>query len=140
MNPDFTATFLDDIAQRPHFANHSTLRHVYECLIRGDFEAFGELLSDDAELEIRGAGAMDGSWRGRAQVVEAARINFAQVADQKPEIDCIVAENDCAAVLFRESGLFRQNGRNYRVRAVQWFRFADGRVTRIDEIVAFVPE
>ena len=133
MNPDFTSRFLDSVS-------HAMLKPVYESIIHGDFDRFGDLLADDVEMEIRGAGAMDGTWRGRSQVVEAARINFAQVADQKPEIESIVSEGDSTALLFRESGVFRAAGRDYRARAVQWFRFAGGKVSRIDEIVAFFPE
>jgi hypothetical protein len=39
-------------------------------------------------------------------------------------------------VLFRESGMFKLEGRNYRLRVVQWFTFAEGKLKRLDEIVA----
>jgi len=79
---------------------------------------------------------MDGNWRGRERVVEAARDNFSQLADQKPEIESMLSGNNSIAVLFRESGVFKLDGRNYRFRVVQWFTFAGGKVKRIDEIVA----
>jgi len=117
-------------------ANRETLHSIYDAVIRGDFDAFGEFLTDDVELDIRGVASMDGNWRGREQVVEAARANFSQVADQKPEIESMISGNNSIAVLFRESGAFKLADRSYRFRVVQWFTFADGKVKRIDEIVA----
>jgi ketosteroid isomerase-like protein len=146
MDAQYTARFLDAIrnhspqpeSPQPESsqANRETLHSVYDAVIRGDFKAFGEFLTDDVELDIRGAGSMDGDWRGREQVVEAARVNFSQVADQKPEIERMIFGSDSIAVLFRESGVFKLEGRSYRFRVVQWFTFAEGKVKRIDEIVA----
>jgi len=143
MDPQFTARFLTEVRRnRPLDSslhnNHQTLTSIYDALIRGDFEEFGRSLADDVEMEIRGLGAMDGSWNGRTQVTEAARANFSQVAQQKPEIECMVSEGDSTAVLFRESGVF-VGGYPYRVRVVQWFTFANGRVRKIDELVASYP-
>ncbi len=79
---------------------------------------------------------MDGSWQGRSRVVEAARSNFGQISDQRPEIESIASQGENIAVLFRESGALRSEGRAYRVRVVQWFTFSGGKVSRINEIVA----
>ena len=137
----YTARFLDTVRNHsPHpessQANRETLHLVYDAVIRGDFNAFGKSLADDVELDIRGLASMDGNWRGRERVVEAARANFSQLADQKPEIESMLSGNNSIAVLFRESGVFKLDGRNYRFRVVQWFTFAEGKVKRIDEIVA----
>ena len=141
MDAQYTARFLDAIRNHsPEPAaldpNLETLHAVYDAVIRGDFNAFGEFLADDVELDIRGVGSMDGDWRGRARVVEVARANFSQLADQKPEIESIISGNNSMAVLFHESGVFKLEGRSYRFRVVQWFTFAGGKVKRIDEIVA----
>ena len=141
MDAQYTAQFLERIrthSPQPETVdvNHETLHDIYDAVIRGDFDAFGQFLTDDAELDIRGAGPMDGNWRGRERVVEAARANFSQVADQKPEIESVISGNDSIAVLFRESGVFKLEGRNYRLRVVQWFTFAGGKLKRMDEIVA----
>jgi|SRR5579884_2364481 len=141
MDAQYTAKFLSDIdrAVSSHHVpddNRRVLRGVYDALIRGEFDRFGEMLTDDAELEIIGAGPMDGRWKGRAAVIAAARANFAQVGQQKPEIESVISHGDCAALLFREQGIVQGDGRSYRVRATQWFRFAGGKVRRIDEIVA----
>jgi ketosteroid isomerase-like protein len=141
MDAQYTARFLDAVRNHPpqpesSHANRETLHSVYDAVIRGDFNAFGEFLTDDVELDIRGVASMDGNWQGRKQVVEAARINFSQVAEQKPEIESMITGNNSIAVLFRESGVFKLHGQNYRFRVVQWFTFAEGKVRRIDEIVA----
>jgi hypothetical protein len=46
---------------------------------------------------------MDGTWRGRSEVVEATRKNFALVSGQRPEIEGMIAQGDSVAVLLRES-------------------------------------
>src|SRR5690349_21121507 len=145
MDAAYTTKFLDHVraasAQQKHLdENRHALLGLYEALIRSDFDLFAGYLTDDTELNIAGMGAMDGHWRGRDAVVAAARKNFAQVGEQKPEIESIISQGDSTAVLFRESGVFTVDGRGYRLRALQWFTFAGGRVRRIDEIAAAVLE
>ena len=48
----------------------------------------------------------------------------------------MVSQGDCTAVLFREMGVFRVDGRGYRARASQWFTFADARIRKMDQVVA----
>ena len=36
----------------------------------------------------------------------------------------------------RESGVLKSTGESYSIRGVQWFTFAAGKITRIDEIIA----
>ncbi len=141
MDAQYTARFLDTIrnhSPEPEAfeSNRETLHAVYDAVIRGDFDAFGAFLTNDVELDIRGVASMDGNWRGREQVVEVARANFSQLADQKPEIESIISGSNSMAVLFRESGVFKLEGQSYRFRVVQWFTFDGGKVKRIDEIVA----
>src|SRR5260370_38041939 len=111
MDAQYTARFLDAI--RNHSPepeafepNRETLRAVFDAVIRGDFNAFGEFLTQDVELDIRGVASMDGNWRGRGQVVEVARANFSQLADQKPEIESIISGNKSMSVVFRHSAGF----------------------------------
>jgi ketosteroid isomerase-like protein len=143
MDAPYTARFLDALrVAEPDDAapgrNRRTLLSVYDAIIRGDFDALEAYLTEDVELDIRGLGAMDGQWRGRRQVLDAARANFGQLSQQQPEIECIVAEGECIAVLFRESGVYKVDGQGYRFRVVQWFTFADGRIRRMDEVGAAV--
>jgi ketosteroid isomerase-like protein len=119
----------------------SVLHAAFDAIIRGDFEAFGQCVAEDIELHISGfqpsgLGELDGAWRGRDQVVAATRKNFALLDEQKPELENMISQGDRIAVLLRESGVFKSNGRGYNVRGVQWFTFAGGKIKRIDEIIA----
>jgi len=112
------------------------LHAAFDAIIQGNFEAFGESLADDAELHVRGFGPLDGTWHGRDNVVAATRKNFGLLASQKPEIESMISQDDRVAVLLRESGVFKSSGQAYGVRGVQWFTFTDGKIKKIDEIVA----
>jgi ketosteroid isomerase-like protein len=114
----------------------SVLHAAFDAVIRGNFEAFGERVTEDVELNISGFGALDGSWRGRSEVIAATSRNFAQLGEQKPEIESIISEGDRIAVLLRENGIFQSNGQPYSVRGVQWFTFAENKIKKIDEIIA----
>lgn len=141
MEPEYTDRLLATV--RTATANdtsdlQSVLHSAYSAVIRGDFDAFGEAITDDVELSVRGFGPMDGTWRGRKDVVEATRRNFAMVASQQPEIERMIAQGDCVAVLLRESGILKSSGQAYSIRGVQWFTFAEGKTKKIDEIVASI--
>jgi ketosteroid isomerase-like protein len=141
MDPKYTDTFLEVVgaAATPDSSDPQTILHrAYHNIIQGDFHSFGEYLSDNVELHICGLGALDGTWRGREEVLAATRRNFAEVADQKPEVEAMIAQGDSIAVLLRESGMFKSSGQTYSVRGVQWFTFAGGKIRKIDEIVASI--
>lgn len=114
------------------------LHTAFDAIIRGNFNVFAQSVTEDVELNIAGFGALDGSWRGREEVVSATRKNFALLAEQKPEIESMISEGDRIAVLLRESGTYQANGRPYCVRGVQWFTFAEGKIKKIDEIIAAI--
>lgn len=116
----------------------TVLHAAFQAVIHGNYEAFGESVTEDVELNISGFGSMDGSWRGRDEVVAATRRNFALVGEQKPEIESMISEGDRIAVLLREKGTFKSSGQAYSVRGVQWFTFADGKIKKIDEIICNV--
>jgi ketosteroid isomerase-like protein len=119
-------------------ANHAVLHAAYSAVVQGNFEVFAESVADDVELNIRGFEPMEGTWRGRNEVVEGTRKNFALVSGQQPEIEAMIAQGDSVAVLLRESGVLKSNGQAYSLRGVQWFTFVEGKIKRIDEIVASV--
>jgi len=145
MDRDYTDKFLrtvrsavsTNIAAAETSSDPSSLLQVaFDAIIQGDFDAFGRSVTDDVELSVSGFGALDGMWRGRDAVVAATRKNFALLSDQKPEIESMIWERDRAAVLLKESGTLKSSGQTYTVRGVQWFTFADGKISKIDEIVA----
>jgi ketosteroid isomerase-like protein len=120
-------------------AEPQTIVHAsFDAVIRGDFDAFGELLTDDVELNVCGFGPLDGTWRGRDTVIAATRRNFGLLGNQKPEIDSMICQGNCIAVLLHESGVFKTSGEAYNVRGVQWFTFAGGKIKKIDEIIASI--
>ncbi len=116
----------------------TVLHAAFQAIIQGNYEAFGENVTEDVELNISGFGSMDGSWRGRDDVIAATRKNFALVGEQKPEIESMISEGDRIAVLLREKGTFKSSGQAYNVRGVQWFTFAGGKIKKIDEIISNV--
>jgi ketosteroid isomerase-like protein len=114
------------------------LHEVYTAVIGGNFDAFGEAVTDDVELNIVGFGPLHGTWRGRKDVVDATRRNFGLLSNQQPEIEGIISQGDCVAVLMRETGMLKSNGQAYSLRGIQWFTFADGKIKKIDEILASI--
>ena len=141
MDPEYTDRFLrttSGAATKDLKAPQAVLHAAFDAIIRGDFDAFGESIADDAELSVSGFGPLDGSWHGRAEVVSATRRNFALLGNQKPEIESIISEGDRVAVLLRESGVFKSSGQGYSVRGVQWFTFSDGKIRKIEEIIASI--
>jgi uncharacterized protein len=139
MDAEYTDKFLHVVKTAPPHDNSNSqtvLHRAYDAIIQGDFNLFGESLTEDVELRICGFGPMDGAWRGRDEVVAATRRNFALVANQKPEVESMISQGDSIAVLLRESGMFKSSGQTYSVRGVQWFTFANGKIKRIDQVVA----
>jgi ketosteroid isomerase-like protein len=116
----------------------SVLHLAFDAIIQGDFDTFGESTTDDIELSVYGFGPLDGTWRGRDEVVAATRKNFALLANQKPEIEDMTSQDGRVAVLLQESGVFKASGQAYSVRGVQWFTFVDGKISKIDEIIASI--
>jgi ketosteroid isomerase-like protein len=141
VEPEYTERLFQTVgtaASRDASALPTVLLGVYAAIIQGDFEAMGNSMSEDVELNICGLGPMDGNWRGRKAVVEATRKNFAFVESQRPEIESVICQGDYAAVLLQESGVLKSTGQAYSIRAVQWFTFADGKISKIDEIAGSV--
>ena len=140
MDREYTDRFLlttSNAATTKDAGNPQTILHAaFDAIIQGNFDTFGQSVTDDVELSISGFGTLDGTWRGRDEVIAATRKNFALLAEQKPEIENIISEGDRIAVLLRERGLMKANGQAYSVRGVQWFTFVDGKISKIDEIIA----
>lgn len=117
---------------------HTVLHAAFDAVLQGNFSAFGELIADDVELTICGFSPLDGTWRGRDEVVAATKKNFALLGSQKPEIESMIAQGEQVAVLVRESGVLKSTGQAYSVRGVQWFTFASGKIKKIDEIIVSI--
>jgi ketosteroid isomerase-like protein len=114
------------------------LHRAYSAVLQGNFDAFSDSVTEDVELNIWGFAPMDGNWRGRSEVIAATRKNFGLVTGQQPEVEGIISQGACIAVLLRESGVVKSTGQPYNLRGIQWFTFADGKIKKIDEILASI--
>ena len=115
--------------------NVTELQGHYQAIARGDFAAVLALFADDIEFEIIGPPAIPfvGRWRGKEQVAQAIKNNFALVENQQPEVQELVAQGDTVIVVARERGLYRPTGRPYDVHWVQVYTFRDGKLVRFRE-------
>jgi ketosteroid isomerase-like protein len=141
MDRDYTDKLLQTVSSAaPEVVSdpQTVLHAAYSAIIQGNFDAFSDSVTEDVELNICGFGPMDGAWRGRSEVVEATRKNFDLVTGQQPEVEGMISQGACIAILLRESGVLKSTGQSYRLRGVQWFTFANGKIKRIDEILTLI--
>jgi ketosteroid isomerase-like protein len=117
--------------------NVECVKQVLGALADQDYAAVGALLADDVEFEIIGSASlpMAGRTRGRDQVLEATRANFAHVDQQRPQIEAVVAQGDSVVIFAREEGRFKPTGRTYTLNWVQIYTVVDGRITRMRELL-----
>lgn len=118
-------------------ANLTLLREQYEAIGAGNFGKALQILADDIEMEIVCPPdfSFAGRWKGRADVTEAIGRNFAQVADQRPEVEQVIAQGDTVVIVGRETGKYLPTGRWYALNWVHLHQFKDGQVIRFREIV-----
>ncbi len=117
--------------------NVRIIEEVLRAIARKDFDALRDLLADDVSFEIVGSGGgpMAARADGRERVIEAARGNFAQIEDQRPEILSVVAQGDTVVVVGRERGRFRPTGREYDLYWMHQYGLRGGKVARITELL-----
>lgn len=114
------------------------VRVLYGCIIRGDFEALGELMTEDVCLDIDAPSmpAFHGTTHGRAEVLATIERNFAQVDEQVPEVREVVVQGETVVVLSRESGQVSADGQAYLFSWLQFFTFREGRLCLIRERIS----
>lgn len=117
--------------------NVRRMQTIYRAIARGDYaEALADAVDDiDLEIVAPPGHPFAGRWRGKAEVQEAIRRNFALVEDQRPEIQTLAAQGDTVVVVARERGRLRTTGQEYDLHFVQVFTFRDGKLTRMRELV-----
>ncbi|AGA27649.1 nuclear transport factor 2 family protein [Singulisphaera acidiphila] len=113
------------------------LQSVYQAIAQGDLAAFADMLAEDVDLEIHGPLTVPylGSWRGRQQVVEAVRNNFATVEEQCPELQSVIAQGDTVVASGNERGRYKATGQDYDIQWVQFHTFSEGKLIRIRQLV-----
>jgi uncharacterized protein len=126
----------DAASKQTEVAHLRLLQEMFQAIGQGDWQAFADMLHDDVELQIDCVPSlpMRGKWRGRAQVGEAVKRNFAMLEQQRPELEAVVAQGDTVVVLGRERGNMRGAG-TYTVRWMQMHTFRDGKCHRVYEMV-----
>ena len=67
-------------------------------------------------------------------MIETTRNNFAQVEEQRPETQSVVAQGDTVVVVGREQGRFRPTGRSYDLHWMHQYTFKNGKIVRIREL------
>ena len=90
MDRDYTAKLLRAVSPSAPGAisdPQTVLHAAYNAVVQGNFDAFSDAVTEDVELNVSGFSPMDGVWRGRREVVDATRRNFALVAGQQPEVE-----------------------------------------------------
>src|ERR1051326_6309607 len=112
----------------PAEQNKATVLAYAEAFSRGDFDAVTALCTPDVRIQgVLGAGGLDVAlpiWRDLHRC-------FALTL----KVEEMVAEGETVAVRFTESGASRASfrggpvtGKSYRVVAMEWFKFRDGRI------------
>jgi len=117
--------------------NVRVLREFYRAIERGDTAAVSDYFHDDMDLEITGPPSLPilGRWRGRDTVATAVATNFAMLTNQRSEIRSLIAQGDTVVVVGHEEGLVVATEASYAVHWVQVYRFHDGRIAQLHEIV-----
>ena len=127
-----------DVASKHREASHlRCLQILYHAIARGAFEESLLLTTEDFTLEIYGpqSSPFNGKWQGREEVLQAMQRNFGMVEDQRPQIQSVVAQGDIVIITAHERGRIRATGKPYEVQWMQEFRFADGKVSGVRELV-----
>lgn len=116
--------------------NVRVIEQVFRAIARKEFDALGVLPADGVTFEIVGPGGpMAARAEGRGRVVEAARGNFAQIEDQRPEVLSVVAQGDTLVAVGRERGRFHATGREYEVHWMHQYGLEGGKVVSITEML-----
>jgi ketosteroid isomerase-like protein len=123
-------------AKRTESENVRLLQEQYRAVARQDFAGAMAFFADDVQFEIYGPKELPftGKWRGRDEVATALAKNFALLADQRPEIQHLVAQGDTVVLFARESGRFLPTNKPYDIHFVQLFQFRDGKVVLVREV------
>ncbi|HEX8174974.1 MAG TPA: nuclear transport factor 2 family protein [Pyrinomonadaceae bacterium] len=128
----------DNVANKlEEAANVRRVEEVFRLIARKDFKALDDILADDVTLEIVGSPStpMAGLTQGRQQVIETLENNFAQVEEQQPEIQSVVAQGNTVVVIGRDKGRFRPTGRTYDLHWMHQYTFEGDKIIRMRELV-----
>jgi uncharacterized protein len=117
--------------------NVKRVEEVFRIIADKDFDSLKNVLADDVTLEIIGSSStpMAGLTQGCERVIEATRNNFAQVEEQEPEIQSVIAQGNTVVVVGREKGRFRPTGRSYELHWMHQYTFMNGKIVHMRELL-----
>ncbi len=117
--------------------NVKSLVEQYQAIARGDFQTAIDIWDDEIDFEMIGPSdfLFSGKCRGKQQVAEAVARNFAALEDQEVEIETVVAQGDTIVIFAHEKGRVRATGKSYDCHWVQFFTFANDKVTRFRSLI-----
>jgi ketosteroid isomerase-like protein len=132
------------LSQDPNAADkHKELENVRRVeqmlatIASGNLNLMRDYFDDEMEMEIQSSpeSGMSGHHQGVTSVMDALERNFSMLEDQKPIIEQVEADGDEVVVTAKESGRFKGSGQEYAVRLKHHFKFKDGKVVQMREIV-----
>lgn len=109
-----------------------TIQRLLGAVAQGRFEDLEPLMTEDAELMIRGLPEFTGYWTGRKAVLAATQANYLKVNEQRPEIVTLIQQPGVTVALVEEKGIV--NGVPYHVRGTIWYFFDEqARIKRVEQ-------
>jgi ketosteroid isomerase-like protein len=120
-------------------SNMHSLQKLYDVLLQGDLDSFGNRLSPGAEMEIFCPSEFRFIKRanGRDEIKKAAAHNFSILKDQQTNLLSVVAQGNTIICIGHEKGIFDDTNESYDVNFMQQFTICDDLVIHVRQIVAF---
>lgn len=119
-------------------SNMALIMRLMAAISANDAEAITACLDPDMTVTIHTSidfGLILKS-RGAADTLSLILHNFALLHDQQPELHCILDQGDAIHALLRERGTVAATGQPYDVNAAQHYRFSNGRIASLVQIMA----
>jgi ketosteroid isomerase-like protein len=118
-------------------ANIQLIQDVILAIGRNDLVTVGELLTDDAELDIRTSVVLPFIQRakGKEQFLEAVRRNFGELGDQQPSVEAVIAQGNTVIILSTEQGELRGTGERYQIQGMHRYVCREGKIELVQELI-----
>jgi ketosteroid isomerase-like protein len=117
--------------------NVQLLHNLLTAIGQDDLATVSDMLAEEVRLEILGSDELPFIRQagGRAEMLEAIRVNFAAVHEQVPEIEAVIAQGDQVVIMLNEEGTIRATGKRYRIKGMQRFIIRRQKVELVQEII-----
>lgn len=115
-----------------HPVSRTVVEGFYQAYDSRDPQRIAAFLDDDVEWDVFGPSAVMqvcGQWRGKAAVVERFASQVPRVIEFKRlDRDCLLVDDDRAAMNGRVTSRHRASGRTISRRVAHFIRFRDGKI------------